>query len=159
MRIAKSFHWEAAHRLSFHDGDCRNLHGHSYRMSVELEGAPGENGMVMDFKDLKLAVKPLVKQWDHATLVAESDAALIKALDTLGTKVFVLPYESTSENLCTYAAEYIVREAAQTLGRHHVTRIRVRIFETDSSYAEQIVHVPGLPNVADGHRLQTQAAQ
>ncbi len=74
MKIAKRFRWEAAHRLPWHEGLCRNLHGHSYRMTVELEGEPDARGMVLDFKHLKRVLKPLVDAWDHAILVAESDA-------------------------------------------------------------------------------------
>ena len=149
MRISKSFRWEAAHRLPFHTGGCQNLHGHSYRMKVELEGAPGENGMVMDFQDLKRALRPLIDSWDHATLVAEHDSALRQAIDSLGSKVFVLPNDTTSENMCTFVAEYLVREAAETLTAHHITRVRVRIHETETCYAEQELHVPGLPTLKD----------
>lgn len=53
MKVAKRFRWEAAHRLPWHEGQCRHLHGHSYRMTVELRGDPSGDGMLMDFKHLK----------------------------------------------------------------------------------------------------------
>jgi len=41
-----------AHRLPFHDGGCRNVHGHSYSMTIELVGEPDRNGMVLDYFDM-----------------------------------------------------------------------------------------------------------
>ena len=38
MKIAKEFNWEMGHRLPEHFGKCKNIHGHSYKMMVELEG-------------------------------------------------------------------------------------------------------------------------
>ena len=66
MKIAKEFRWEMGHRLPKHDGACRNVHGHSYRMVVEVEGEidPG-TGMVMDFADIKMAFKPILDRLDH----------------------------------------------------------------------------------------------
>ena len=52
MRISKEFRWEMGHRLQLHKGLCKNLHGHSYKMEVELTGDVLENGMVLDYYDL-----------------------------------------------------------------------------------------------------------
>ena len=138
MRVAKEFRWEAAHRLPWHEGPCRHLHGHSYRMSVMLDGTPDERGMLMDFKHLKRLVQPLVDAWDHATLVAETDAALHEALERLGVRTFVFPFDTTSENLCAYVADHLVREGAEVLRAHGVTHVGVRLRETDTCYAEAV---------------------
>ncbi|WDC84441.1 6-carboxytetrahydropterin synthase [Caloramator sp. mosi_1] len=53
LTVSKEFNFEAAHMLSEHQGDCKNLHGHSYKMIVEVTGDI-KNGMVIDFKDLKI---------------------------------------------------------------------------------------------------------
>ena len=140
MKAAKHFRWEGAHRLPWHEGACRNLHGHSYRMTVEVEGEPDARGMLVDFKDLKRALQPLVDAWDHATLVADGDDALLDALRSLGSKYAVLPYDSTSENLCRYVADHLGTEALDASMLHRLTMIRVRIQETETSYAE--VEVP-----------------
>jgi 6-pyruvoyltetrahydropterin/6-carboxytetrahydropterin synthase len=63
IRITKIFTFETAHALHGYDGKCKNLHGHSYKLSVTLIGTPinnsshVKNGMVMDFGDLKKIVK------------------------------------------------------------------------------------------------------
>ena len=53
MKVAKRFRWEAAHRLTDHPGACKSIHGHSYEMTVILSGDVDENGMVVEFADLK----------------------------------------------------------------------------------------------------------
>ena len=136
MKVAKEFRWEGAHRLPWYEGLCRHLHGHSYVMTVEVEGTPGAHGMLLDFKELKRLVQPLVDAWDHATLVAETDHALRDALDALGSKHAVLPCETTSENLCAYVADHLERTGGGVLAAHGVTRLRVRIRETATCYAE-----------------------
>ncbi len=136
MKIAKRFRWEAAHRLPWHEGVCRNLHGHSYRMIVELEGEPDARGMVLDFKHLKRALAPLVEAWDHAILVAETDAELLAVAKQTGWKHAVLPFDTTAENLSDYVAGYLCEHAAEMLRTHRIRRVRVRLEETETCYAE-----------------------
>jgi 6-pyruvoyltetrahydropterin/6-carboxytetrahydropterin synthase len=136
MKIAKRFRWEAAHRLPWHEGPCRNLHGHSYRMTVELDGEPDARGMVLDFQHLKRALGPLIEAWDHALLVAETDAELLAVAGQLGWKHAVLPFDTTAENLSAYVAGYLCEQAADLLRSCGVRRVRVRLAETETCYAE-----------------------
>ncbi|SHK85691.1 6-pyruvoyl trahydropterin synthase family protein [Rhodothermus profundi] len=136
MKIAKQFRFEAAHRLPWHPGACRHLHGHSYRLTVGLEGTPDARGILVDFQDLKRLLNPLIESWDHATLVASDDTALQEALDVLGSRYVVLPFDSTAENLCTYVADYLIREAGEWLRARGVRRLWVRLAETETSFAE-----------------------
>jgi 6-pyruvoyltetrahydropterin/6-carboxytetrahydropterin synthase len=69
--IRKKFTFEAAHQLVDHDGKCARLHGHSWVAWVEVQGTevhldgPKRN-MLVDFADVKSAVKPLVDGYlDH----------------------------------------------------------------------------------------------
>ncbi len=135
MKVAKQFTWEAAHRLPWHEGTCRNLHGHSYKMTVEVEGEPDERGMLIDFRAIKNVLKPLIDDWDHATLVADSDLALREALEAMGSRIALLPFDSTAENLCRYAAEYLINEGGDALRSRRVERVTVTIRETDTCYA------------------------
>lgn len=98
VRIAKRFRWEAAHRLPEHQGACRSLHGHSYRMTVEVEGSIGASGMVMDFQEVKMMAAALVEVWDHATLVAAHDQELLQIVQQARWKHFVFPANTTSEH-------------------------------------------------------------
>jgi 6-pyruvoyltetrahydropterin/6-carboxytetrahydropterin synthase len=92
--------------------------------------------MLIDFKEVKRVLGPLVDAFDHATLVAESDEELLGVVEATGWKHYVLPFDSTSENLCAYVIDYLGREGGETLREHGVTRIRVRLEETETCYAE-----------------------
>jgi len=70
VRVRRRFRFEAAHELPLHPGKCRDLHGHSYELIVEVEGAVHpETGMVLDFADLKRIVRDgVVRPLDHKYL-------------------------------------------------------------------------------------------
>ncbi|MEX1056007.1 MAG: 6-carboxytetrahydropterin synthase, partial [Rhodothermales bacterium] len=121
------------------DGDCRHLHGHSYRMVVGLEGDLDDHGIVVDFKDIKRIVKPLVDAWDHATLIAEYDRDLMQAVELLNSRYFVLPFDSTCENMCRYVADRLRQD--EKLMELRIRRISVRVHETETSYAELSVPI------------------
>jgi len=68
-RVTCTFTFEAAHRLAWHPGRCRNLHGHSYRLDVSVEGPLDGNGVVLDFDTLQEVVRAqVVDVWDHRDL-------------------------------------------------------------------------------------------
>lgn len=74
FELRKTFTFEASHRLLHHDGKCANLHGHSYKLTVELFGdhlqrAGAETNMLIDFQNVSSSVKKLVKSHlDHRHL-------------------------------------------------------------------------------------------
>jgi 6-pyruvoyltetrahydropterin/6-carboxytetrahydropterin synthase len=67
MILRKEYGFEAAHFIYNHPGKCRNLHGHSYKLFVNLEGAVNtETGMIIDFDDLsKVVNERVIKKLDH----------------------------------------------------------------------------------------------
>ena len=68
IRLAKQFHFEAAHDLpTFPEGHkCRRLHGHSFRFDVVVEGdVDPAKGYLIDYGDIKAATEPIVKRLDH----------------------------------------------------------------------------------------------
>jgi 6-pyruvoyltetrahydropterin/6-carboxytetrahydropterin synthase len=67
--VTCSFTFEAAHRLAWHPGKCRNLHGHSYRLEVTVAGPLDDNGVVVDFDLLtEIVEREVIGQWDHRDL-------------------------------------------------------------------------------------------
>lgn len=71
MELFKEFSIEAAHWLpNVPEGHkCRRLHGHSFRISIHVEGPVNPQlGWVMDFADLKAAFRPIEDQLDHRCL-------------------------------------------------------------------------------------------
>lgn len=68
MQIYKEFSIEAAHRLpNVPEGHkCARLHGHSFQVTIAVEGAVGaQTGWIMDFGDIKAAFAPIYDQLDH----------------------------------------------------------------------------------------------
>lgn len=137
LRLTKQFDFQMAHTLWGYDGKCRNIHGHNYRLFVTVEGEPlsddgnAKKGMVMDFGDIKEVVNGcIVDVFDHAFVVPEGSP--YSALD--GTKLLVVPFQPTCENL--------LMEFATRLDGHFPDGVRLyslRLHETESSYAELIM--------------------
>lgn len=132
-RIAKDFRWEMAHRLPEHDGGCRNVHGHSYRLWVELEGEPQASGMVLDYFDLKKLVDPMIAEIDHSFLCDRSDTLICNFMAESKLKAVYVEWPTTAENICRWFFERI---AATLAPMKHLTELRVRIQETERTYAE-----------------------
>jgi 6-pyruvoyltetrahydropterin/6-carboxytetrahydropterin synthase len=71
VELVREYRFEAAHRLPrVPDGHkCARLHGHSYRIDVELRGpVDPESGWLVDFAAVDRAWAPLHERLDHRTL-------------------------------------------------------------------------------------------
>ena len=70
MKISKVFTFDAAHKLPKDEcyGKCSNLHGHTYKLIVTMEGPVNEKGWVINFSDLKKIVNKVVESVDHTYL-------------------------------------------------------------------------------------------
>jgi 6-pyruvoyltetrahydropterin/6-carboxytetrahydropterin synthase len=137
-KIAKEFKWEMSHRLPFHSGPCRNLHGHSYKLIIELEGEPDEFSMVLDYYEIDKIVQPLLKRLDHAFICDKDDKLMIDFLGKNNFKFLVMPYFTTSENLVTYFIDEI-QEKFKTF--KNIYSLTIRVFETIDAYAERTVNL------------------
>ncbi|MCI5779662.1 MAG: 6-carboxytetrahydropterin synthase QueD [Lentisphaeria bacterium] len=61
--------FSAAHQLKGYDGDCRNLHGHNYEVTVTVHAdSLNEIGIALDFKRLKAALDEVISPYDHRNL-------------------------------------------------------------------------------------------
>ncbi|HYF62621.1 MAG TPA: 6-carboxytetrahydropterin synthase [Herpetosiphonaceae bacterium] len=65
----------AAHFITMR-GKCERLHGHNYRVSVEVAGRLGEDGYVVDFGVLKKHAREIARSLDHRVLLAAENAQL-----------------------------------------------------------------------------------
>ncbi len=67
--LTKEFTFDSAHKLEWHKGPCKNLHGHTYKLHVTIQGDLDENGIVMDFIDLKeIVTKKVLNLLGHSYL-------------------------------------------------------------------------------------------
>jgi 6-pyruvoyltetrahydropterin/6-carboxytetrahydropterin synthase len=139
IRVTKEFRFEAAHALKGYDGPCRNVHGHSYQLSVTIIGTPisdrtsAKLGMVMDFGDLKKIIKKqIVDPYDHALLLnSEAPHLDLEKSGEPFTNVVVVPYQPTSENFLLDFAKRIAVLLPPGVSLHSM-----RLRETENSYAE-----------------------
>jgi 6-pyruvoyltetrahydropterin/6-carboxytetrahydropterin synthase len=140
MKIAKEFRWEMGHRLPFHEGLCKNFHGHSYKMVVEVEGEPMKNGMVIDFYDMGKIIRPIIDKYDHAFLCWEKDLVVKKFLLKNKMKHVIANYHSTVENICT---DFLYKISAKLKNKKfsNIYKVTVKIQETPNSYAEKEIEL------------------
>ena len=140
IRITKQFSFETGHALYGYDGKCKNVHGHSYKLSVTVIGTPildNSNvkfGMVIDFTDLKKIVKEeIVDNFDHATVFNKNTphVELANELSTRGHHVILVDYQPTSENMVIDFAKKIQDRLPNDIQLHSL-----KLQETESSFAE-----------------------
>lgn len=140
IRITKQFNFETGHALFGYDGKCRNVHGHSYKLSVTVIGKPIADtthvklGMVIDFGDLKRIVKEeIVDQFDHATVFNKNTphVELAQELTNRGHNVILADYQPTSENMVMDFADRIRARLPKNISLHSL-----KLQETDTSFAE-----------------------
>lgn len=140
IRITKEFSFETGHALYGYDGKCKNVHGHSYKLSVTVIGTPISDqnhvkfGMVIDFSDLKKIVKEeIVDLFDHATVFNQTTPhiELANELKQRGHHVILVDYQPTSENMVIDFAEKIKRRLPAQIALHSL-----KLQETETSYAQ-----------------------
>lgn len=137
MKVSKEFKWEMGHRLPDHFGNCKNIHGHSYKMIVGFEGELNENDMIIDFYDVDKIIKPLVDKLDHAFIVNEKDKDVVDFLDKIKSKKMVVNFNSTVEKLCHFVLDEIKKFDLP----RNISSVSVRIYETNEDYAEEKITV------------------
>ncbi|OIO82785.1 MAG: 6-carboxytetrahydropterin synthase QueD [Gallionellaceae bacterium CG1_02_60_948] len=143
MQITRRLEFDAGHRIPNHTSQCKHLHGHRYAIEITLAGdvitAEGvsEQGMVMDFSDVKrIAKERVVDAWDHAFLVWCKDKVVLDFLQTLPDhKTVVLEAVPTAENLARIAFDLLHEAYRDTFG-NHLRLVRVRLFETPNNWAD-----------------------
>lgn len=145
MEITTRLEFDAGHRIPNHKSQCRNLHGHRYVIEITLEGSVieeetiSENGMIMDFSDVKSIAKELVVNvWDHAFLVYKGDDAVLSFLNTMPNhKTVIFPTVPTAENMAAEAFKILNPKYEDTYGNALKLK-RIRLFETPNNWADAI---------------------
>lgn len=143
MHITRRLEFDAGHRIPNHNSQCKHLHGHRYAIEITLSGdiimqeGISEQGMVMDFSDVKrIAKEQVVDAWDHAFLVYRGDTTVLAFLNTIpGHKTVVLDAVPTAENLAK-AAFMLLDPAYRDTYNNHLTLERVRLYETPNNWAD-----------------------
>ena len=137
FKTAKQFTFDMAHMLDGHDGKCKNLHGHTYILQVEVSGNLHEQGakkgMVMDFADLKDIVKAhILDKMDHAFIydtTSERETQVADLLNKLNSKTYGIATRTTAEEMTRHIFNVLKTEAKLPVSL-------IRLWETPSSYCE-----------------------
>ena len=140
IRITKEFSFEASHALYRHDGLCKNVHGHSYKLHVTIIGNPIEEsknvkfGVIIDFSDLKKIVKEeIVIPFDHATILNcnSPQIELANKMEEMGNKIIRVNYPPTCEMLVSDFANKIQKKLPKNLKLYSL-----KLRETATAFAE-----------------------
>jgi 6-pyruvoyltetrahydropterin/6-carboxytetrahydropterin synthase len=127
MQVTKIFTFAAAHRLYNYMGPCNNIHGHTYRLEVTVEGRLDKLGMVMDFKDLKQAVtSTVIEAFDHNLILYENDPLVAMLRETV--PLVCMANNPTAENML-----YVIQDVLEGA---RIYPVGLRLYETETSYAE-----------------------
>ena len=101
--------FDGAHFLSGYEGKCSNLHGHRWRVILkikadELQESGQQRGMVVDFSDVKKALKVETDYFDH-TFIYERDTLKETTVDALNEEGFlmrIVDFRPTADNFSKY---------------------------------------------------------
>ena len=145
MQITRRLEFDAGHRIPNHNSQCKHLHGHRYALEITLSGdiitqeGVSEQGMVMDFSDVKrIAKERVVDVWDHAFLVYRGDRVMVDFLAAISDhKTVVLDVVPTAENLAKVSFG-ILQHAYRDRFGHELKLTRVRLYETPNCWADAL---------------------
>ena len=125
--------FDAAHFLKDYQGKCKNIHGHRWRVIIEVSAASlledkQNQGMVADFKDVKEILNKLLDTFDH-TLIYEKDSIKPELKNLLLEEDFSLrevPFRPTAENFSRFFFEELGKNMNIT---------KVSVYETPNNCA------------------------
>ena len=151
VRLEKEHHvFSAAHFITFAGNICERLHGHNYRVAVEVEGPLDENQYVIDFIALRDELKKITGELDHRMLlptghplirITES-AAEVEAVFTPDGRRWVFPRgdcailpitNTTAELLARYIGERL-RTALGSRNQPAPSRLTVAVDENHGQW-------------------------
>jgi len=143
--------FSAAHFLIFPDGSAERLHGHNYRVFVEVEAQLSRHGLVIDFLHIKPLIRELVDRLDEHWIVPGEHEELVCEQHPDGTTevryrertyrvpsedILVLPINNTSaENLAAYLGRELIRLLGERFDDLETRSLRVAVEETPGQRA------------------------
>jgi len=117
FEVSIDYSFSAGHALRHYKGKCENVHGHNYKVRVSMQGEELDSiGLLVDFVDLRRAVKTIAERLDHRFL---NDLAPFDQLNP------------SAENI----ARYFCDELEPEVKRNNARLQSVTVWETDTSFA------------------------
>lgn len=132
LKVEDSF--DSAHFLKNYEGKCSNIHGHRWKVEVEifsdkLKNDGQLNGMIVDFGDLKKDVKKIIDYYDHA-LIIEKNTLKNKTYQCIleeGFKIINVNFRPTAENFSYFFFKEIEKKGYKVF--------KVTVYETPNNSA------------------------
>lgn len=105
------------HRVVGHEGKCRNLHGHNYRIHLYVEADELDHvGRVIDFSVIKSALCEWIEEsWDHKFMMWKEDPFSRGIMD-IDPAAFLVPFNPTAENISRYFCDEVAPVLLDGLG-------------------------------------------
>ena len=131
----EGFTFDSAHYTKGSSDKCLNLHGHTFRLEVEVEGEiDPETGMIIDFALLKNAVQEILADYDHRVIVPKKDIDKIVLSGPFHKCIKTIEYPQAT-------TEYIALDIAKRLYEKLRMNVRVKLYEGNRNYV--IIEYPG----------------
>ena len=106
--------FDSAHFLSGYEGKCSNIHGHRWKIILEvkteeLKDDVQHRGMYVDFGELKKDLRELADSMDHALIIEKNTLkeTTLEALKSENFQIIALDFRPTAENMARYFHEKI----------------------------------------------------
>lgn len=136
IQLTKIFHFEMAHAIDGYPGACKNIHGHSYELHVQVNSGIESDeyiqgiGLDIDFKYIKNIVKShIIDAFDHHLLLSKSyinkNAGMANKENLIAWEI-----EPTAENILIFIQKTLREKMPNNCHLHQLT-----LFETKDSYA------------------------
>lgn len=106
------------HRVVGHEGKCRFLHGHNYRVHFHCESEQLDDvGRVIDFSVMKSELcQWLEDKWDHKMLIWHKDPDLDTLEKHFPESIVVVEFNPTAENMAKFLVDYLGQGYLKSLG-------------------------------------------
>ena len=141
--------FSAAHFITFNGNICERLHGHNWRVAVEVAGPLDENSYVFDFIALRDATQKLVGELDHRVLLPTQHPAIhVNTDDREVTATFearrwvfpredcvLLPVANTTAELIAHWMALQLRDIIRQHPDQKLESLRVEIEENFGQWA------------------------
>lgn len=137
ITITKEFTFDTAHLLENHSGKCANLHGHTYRLLITVSSQKLNEGMIIDFGDLKNIVNHLfVEKIDHSLIYnINSNEKFVLEIANILKKNNKKVYEVSFRTTCEEMSRYIYNLLKEPLNNVGILLLKIELYEGEKSHA------------------------
>ena len=136
MKVTKEITFDVAHMLSYYEGECANLHGHTYKLQVTLESDVNKMSHILK----EVLNESVMDRFDHAVVFSDpsirsvAEEELFKWAETYNKNYAVIPNGKTT---CEDMAPYIKQLISEELESRNIKAVvSVRLWKTPTSFAE-----------------------